>query len=478
MLLDMPNVSRENLDDLNAVLTITIPRQDIEPKLKSELQKFRKKANLKGFRKGKVPVGFVKKMYGQSIMVNVVNEAIEKELSDYITNEKVEILGQPMPSADQDMMELHIDKKEDLTFKFDLGLAPKFDVQGIEASTTMEKFAVKVPAQMIDDDLLAGRKRLGERKSADDEVQEGDMITLNAVEMDGDKVKKDGWATTFSVLYNDVPAGATKDELSTLKNGDKFIFDIFQIEGDKSPEHVRQHLLNVQENDGDPEIGSEFEGTITNIGRQEPAELNQEFFDKYFGPGKATNEEEARGLIETDIVKYYDQQAEGLLFRDLQEMLLEKNPVTLPDNFLKRWLITSSEQNTPEIIEKGYEGFAKNLQWTLIRSKLAEKYKVEVSNEEVLGQLRSMIMRYYGAYMDEGMLNSMVQRMAQEREQYEKAYEDLLVDKIFKAVKEDIKVTEKKISKEDFEKMMEEARAKVAAAQMAQELPQNSDEEE
>ncbi len=465
----MPNIVRENIDNLNAVVTVTITRDDIQPKVKSELNKFRQKAQLKGFRKGKTPINFIKKMYGQSIMVDIVNKTLEKELNDFLTEEKIDMLGQPIPSDSQGNIDLNINGSDDFIFKFDVGIAPEFEVAGVDANTKLSKYKVEIPESMIDTDLEAARKRVGKRESAEDDIQEGDLITINADEMDGDALKLDGWATTFTILYNDIKDEAVKTDLATKKKGDKFHFNVMTIEGEKEESHVRKYLLNVEEADGDVEIGNHFEGTINEVSRMMPADLDEEFFNKYFGEESEVKDEAgARDFIRKDIEKHYDNQAESLLFRDIQEHLLEENNPQLPDEFLKRWLVTSNEKNTPELVEQDYENFSKSLRWTLTRGKLAEKYGVEVNMDDVTAKTKQQVLQYYGMYLqDEGLLNNMVQRMLQDKNHVQRTYEDILVDLVFKKVKEEITVEDKPISKEDFEQVLEEARAAAQAAELA-----------
>lgn len=463
----MPTAIRKDIDNLNAELTVTIPREDIAPEIKSELKKIQQKATIKGFRKGKTPINFVKKMYGDSILVDVVNKTIEAELSKHIKEAELNLLGQPIPTENQELADLSINGKEDLVFKFDLGIAPKIDVQGVGSDTVMQKYAVEVPDAMIDEDLEAGRKRVGERKEVEDNIQEGDSITINADEMDGDALKLDGWASTFTVLYNDIGDEKLKEALATKKVGDTFEFNIRTIEsGEQSDEHIRKYLLNVTEEDVDVEIGDNFKGTIQTVHRVMPAEMNQDFFDKYFGKDEVKSEEEARDFIRKDIASHYDRQATSLMYRDIQDMLFEKNDIELPNEFLKRWLMISSEDNTAEIIEKGYDGFAKNLKFTLMRSELAKKYDVEVKYEDIAAKMKQNVMSMYGQYIqDASMLDMFVKRMMEDNQQVEKVAEELLSERVFAKIAEDITVEEKTVTKEEFEKIIEEARAAMQAAQ-------------
>lgn len=461
----MPTIVRENIDNLNAVLTVTISREDIAPKIKQELNKFRNKAELKGFRKGKTPINFIKKMYGSAIMTEVVNHTLQEELNAYLDEQKLSLLGQPLPSQDDNSIDLSINNKEDLIFKFDLGLAPDFEVAGASATDTYERYAVEIAEELINNDLESAQKRLGERVTVEDNIQEGDSITINAEELDGDALKENGWATTFTVLYNDMEEGLKK-ELTSSNTGDKFRFNIKTIEGEKSEEYIKKYLLQVTEGDEDVVIGDHFEAKIIAVERVQAAELNQTFFDKYFGEGKISTEEEARNLIKEDLVKHYDIQADSLLFRDIQEALLEKNNLDFPDEFLKRWLLVSNENNTPEKIEKDYSNFSTSLTWTLVQSQLADQFKVEVSHEEILEHTIATIKSYYGAYMDETMLRSIADNMLKGNEtEYNRTAEKVMSNKVFAQLKETVGIKDKAIGSKEFDEVMKEAQEAAAKQQ-------------
>ena len=462
----MPKIVREDVDSLNAVLSITIEPSDIDNDIKTELSKFKQKAHLKGFRKGKTPMGFIKKMYGQSIIVDIVNKTIEKQLNDFITEEKIDLLGQPLPSTNQEQIELDINNKEQLVFKFDIGLSPQIEVKGLK-DNTFQKYAVEIPDAIAEEELKTARKRMGVRESTDKVIEEDDMLQFNAEELDGDALKKDGWATTFHILVKDVADESVKEQLLTMKKGDKVRFNINKIEGDKDEAFVRKHLLNVEEADADVVIGEMFEGTISDVTRLVDAEMDQAFFDKFLGVGKVTSEAEAKDFIKKDIAKHYDTQADSLMFRDIRDQLMEANSVSLPDEFLKRWLVTSHEGNTPEMVEKDYDSFSKNLKWTIIRNNLQETHKVEVKPDDIVARMKQKVMGVYGQYLDAGMLETMTQRLLSDREQYNRVFEEEVTEKVFLAVKEVVTIQEMSISKEDFEAKVQAINEEINAQNQA-----------
>ncbi len=461
----MSKVVRVDKGNLSAELSLTITQEDYKPKVDSELRKLRKDAHLKGFRRGKTPMGVIKRMYGPRAFMDVVNDVVQRELFQYINDEKIELLGQPIPSEDQETVDFDIDKMGDYEFKFDIGFAPEFEVKGLSSSDSYDKYAIEVPKQSIDEDLENLRKRLGERDSVEDTIQDNDIITFDAEELEGDDLKKDGWASTFDVLVKTIPNEELKKELLTKTIGDKVRFNILELEEKSTEESVRKYLLNVEESDAEVEIGNHFEGTVKEIKRVVPAELNQDFFDKAFGEGAVSSEEDARAKIEEGISKYYDNQADSLLFRDLQDRLLEENNLDLPDEFLKRWLTSSDQRNTSDLVDKEYDKFKKNLQWSLIKGKLVKQYDLEVTEEEIFEAFKDRVRGYFQSYGNELIVVNTANRLMEDQKQVNQMYEELMSDRLFETMKEKITIKDKGISIEDFDAEVQKARAEVAAAQ-------------
>lgn len=463
----MPKVEHENIDNLNAVLTVTLEKSDYEPKFKTELNKYRKQANMKGFRKGKTPTSVLKKMYGKGVLADVINEMLQKELYDYLTDNDIKILGQPLPSADQEAQDFDLKTLQDYVFKFDLGLAPDFEVAGADEHTTFEKMAVEPGEDMVDEDLQAARKRAGERKAVEDTIQDNDMVKLEVTELDGDAPKADGITSEFSLLIGQNTNEELKETLMEKKQGDQLKIDILNIEHDRDEDYARKYYLNLGEEDAEKEFNNEFEATIAEVTRIAPAEMNQEFFDQNFGEGEVTSEAEARERIREQIKSFYNGQAEALMSRDIQEKLLELNPMEFPEAFLKRWMQSNNEEVDEETIEKEYDNFEKNLQWSLIRNKLVDRFEIEVQNDDIVEAARRRIRQYFGGQSMPGMeqiVDSTAQRILQDQKQVEQLYEEVLTDRTFEVLIEKVNVEEKSVSLEEFEEAVKAAQAANAPA--------------
>ncbi len=467
----MPKVVREDIDNLNATLTVTFEKADYESRFESELSKYQKQAHMKGFRKGKMPISVLKKMYGKSVLVDVINQMLQNELNDYLKNEGVKLLGQPLPSESQEPVNFEPRELSDYSFKFDLGLAPEFELKGIGKDTPFEKIELEITDEMIDEELEAARKAQGERQFAEEDIRENDILKLFARELDGEEAKEGGLETEFSILVSSIADEAAKAQLLAGKKGDTFRFNLFELEAGKDEKYVRNYFLNLPDGDS-REVGREYEVTVTEASRIIPAEMDQEFFDKLFGEGEVSSEEQARARIREHIGRQYNSQSEALLLRDIQESLMEQNPLDFPDSFLKRWMKTANEKLSDKTVEKEYAAFAKNLQWSLIQNKLVKHFNINIGQSEILEKLRNQIRGYFGGAVEPGMeqvIENTALRLMQDEKQAERAYDQALNDKLYEALLAEVELKSKKVSLKEFEEEVAKARAAARASRAHEE---------
>jgi trigger factor len=467
----MPTVVREDIDALNAVLTVTIAKNDYEPTFKKELNKLKDRGAIKGFRKGKTPLPFLKKMYGKSLLSEIVTDLLHKELTEAIKGREVQFMGQPIPSLNQPPVSFDYDNLSEYVFKFDLGVAPDFQVKGVDLNTTYDYYKVQISDEKINERFETARKHYGEQVDSTEPIAEDDMVYFSAVELDGDAPKEDGWKTTFSVLANRIAEGSVKDEIKSKQKGDKVRFNIFELEEGTSREFVKKYLLNFTKADLDEgtETGEMYEATIENVTRRAPAELNQEFYDKVFGPGEIYNEEEAKARIAESLGGAQQGQADSLLYRELRQRLIELNrdAMPLPNEFIKRWVRISHEEKADPLLND-YEAFSDNMRWTLITDKLSKQYEIEVTEEDIRQMAYNRVAGYFGGYGDPKMLEPIVNRMMEDSESFNGLASDVQADKLFYKIKENISLNNVSISEEDlkakYDAVMqaEEAKARLA----------------
>jgi trigger factor len=442
----MANIERHNIDDLNLSVAVTLTKEELSAKFKSELNRFAQRAAVKGFRKGKTPVSYIKKMYGGEIFSEIVNEMISSNVSNFMQENKLDLLGQPIPSEEKFDNDFGMDNIQDLKFSFDMGLAPQFELQGLTTDSKFSKYIPEIPTKWIEEAFEADRNRVGERATIDGgDLQEKDMIKLDVKEVDGSV------EANITVLFDDL-SDDLKTAFATKKVGETLTFDIYKIEKDADENRVRKYILGLEEG---VTFGADFEGTISEITRIGAAEMNEAFFTKAYGE-TVTNEAQAREFLVGEFSKYMVGDTWGLLLRDLQEHLIQANPMNLPDIFLKRWLAFSNEKNTPELVERDYARFSNNLRWTMIRDQIIEKHNVQLHDEDIMAVYKDRVRSSYGAQLGDEFLDYFAQRMMEEglkkkSKEHDDVVESAMFDKVFRVVAAQVDVVDTHISWDEFD---------------------------
>lgn len=465
----MATIERTDIDALNATITVTVAVEDYKAELNKELKRYRNQAQLKGFRKGKTPMSVVRKMFGRSILADVINKEMQKSMSDYLYDQEnpVDILGQPIPSEDQAEFEFSVNSLTDYVFNFDIGLAPQFELKGL-GDRTFERYVIDPGSEQIAEELVNLRRRFGKNEEVDDAVEDNDIITLKAVELQNGAPKVAGIMHEFTLFIKNTTEEA-KAAFLGKKIGDTAELNVFELEEGTSEDHVRKYLLGLDAED-DREVEPIFSLTIDKISRNVPAELNEEFYKQAFGEGDVSSEEEALAKIQEDYNGFYVKQTDALLFRDMQEYLMEQNNLEFPETFLKRWLVASNEQNTPEGVEAGFAGFRKGLEWTLVREKLIKQFELEVTPEEMRASFAEQVMGYFGGgqpeWLNEEMINNMVDRMMNEEKSVRDKFDELMNDKISERLQGEYELTDKSITPDELKDIVDEIRAEQEAESM------------
>jgi len=461
-------VVRKDIDNCSAILTVTITRDALKPKLDAELKKVRQKMPVKGFRPGQVPMDHIKKMYGSSIFTETLNEMFSEDLVAYLRESGMNILGQPLPAEDQQQkFTINVSNPDpEYAIDYEVGFVPKFEIQGIDKSTHYERLTVSNLDELAEEDLQYARKRVGSRTNPTDGIEENDIVKIAARELvsaEGE-VKEGGWETTMTFLVKNIQDEAFKTQLLTLKTGDTLRFNARAVENHEKEEMHRKYILALPEDDH-REVGDWFEGPIEEVSRVADAELNQEFYDGYFGEG-VTSKEEAIEKLKLGIQQFYDVRSNALLFRSFQERLLELNKIELPDKFLKRWLgVTNQGKLEPGQIEREYPAFSDNLRWSIIREDIMEAFGVEVTDEELKEEYARRVRNYFQANLPEHILESSIERLMKDEKDVENTRRELESDKLLEAVRGQITLVDKPVSSEEFHKIVEEVTAKAKAEQ-------------
>ena len=453
-------VTRKDQGHLTTTIDITLEKADYQDKFTSELNKVRAKAAIKGFRQGKTPMSIIKKMYGQGILAETVNAILQEKMKEAIENEKIELVASPFMTEEQVSYDFNPKELEDYTFSFEIGMKPEFTLKGADSSSSVTDYKITVDDETINKELEAVRKRMGSEVKVKKDVNNQDRITIEAVEIneDGKKVRK-GHETGFQVLVNTMDDEYIK-EVTGKDVGHEFTFDINKLEKGRNEKYVRQYLLNLDEEE-EKEIRATFKGKIKEINRIELAELNQEFLDKYMGPGEVSSVDEAKDKIRDNIASYYEGQTKVFLHRNVMDKLIEENQMDLPKDYLRKWIKANNENVTEEQIDKEFDSFCSNVQWDIISGELKKKLEVKVELEDVKAKIRAQVMQYLGGQMTGMDLEPIIDNLMKDEKQVSKAYQEAESEKLLGAVANELTLVEEEVTIEQFGEMVKEMNEKL-----------------
>ncbi|MFT4155612.1 trigger factor [Parafilimonas sp.] len=446
----MATISRENIGLLNDKLTVNLSKEDYMPSFEKSLKTYAKNANIPGFRKGMVPAGLVKKMYGQSVFTDEVLRTVEKELNNYVTSEKLDIFAQPLP-FENDSRQLDMNNPGDYAFAFEIGLKPDIHINISELKGTFYK--IQVEDSVVEDEVNRLRSRYGKMTEPETVSNEEDVLNVKFAEADAEGNAVEGGIEKDNSLLVKYFAPEVREQLMGKKKDDTILIQLNKAFEDKERDFVMEDLGLDKADAAAAE--KFFSLTITKIGFVEKAELNEEFFKGIYPEGNVTNEEEFRNAVKADIQKYYDAQSSNQFQDQLYHQLVDHTPIEFPENFLKRWLEAGSEKaKTPEEAEKELPSFLNQLKWTLISSKLINENAITVERDEI----KDYAIRQIASYMqgqsfgDMPWLDEYANRMLNDKKFVEETYMRLQTEKLFKLLEEKANKTEEPISLEAFEK--------------------------
>jgi trigger factor len=446
------NISQEKIDNLNAIVKININPEDYQPRVDKAIKDHAKKAKISGFRPGMVPPSHIKRMYGKSILVDEINNMLSDTLNKYIEDEKLEVLGQPLPKID-DKKEYNWDFADNFEFNYEVGLAPDFKID-FSSKDKLTQYKIKV-----DDETLASRiknirrsygKMTNPDVSADDDVLYAELTQLSP---DG-SVFEGGITNTASVRLDQIQDEKIKSSLVGLKKEDEITLDIQKAFNNDAAKVAG--LLKIDEETA-TDLKSKFSLKVKNVNRLEESDLNQEFFDKLFGEGTVTTEEAFIAKITEELEAMMVQDSERKLQDDIYQYGLDKVKFELPDEFLKRWLKATNEKLTEDELAGGYKDFAKNLKWTLIENKIVKENDLDIKYEEVFELAKERLTQQFRMYSPQGLDETQVSQYAvqylQNKDNANKIFEDVKASKVFDFVKSVINLEQKEILFSDFNKL-------------------------
>ncbi len=433
------NISKEQLDELNAVVTVDITKDDYSDKVEKILKDYRKNANIPGFRKGHVPMGLVKKQYGKAVLVDEVNKLLQDALNKYLTEEKLDVLGNPLPKEKEDFDW----DAENYSFEFELGLAPKFEVN-LSGKKAITHYKIVATEEMIENQVKTIQKQYGKLISKE-VAEKGDLV-----------------AGTFTSEEKEIDNAFTLelDKIKGKRNLDKFVGakvgDAIKLKS-KGLFNEDQDLVSALkiEKEEAQDLDIELTFTVSEINTQELADLDQELFDKLYGPDVIKTVSELKEKIKTDAERQFEQQSEQQLLNDITESLLENTKFDLPIEFLKRWIRATGEQPLTEDEAKDeFEKSEKGLRYQLIEGKIINDNNLQVTFEELKEFAKELIkgqMAQFGQNSPEDKeLEDIAARILSNQDEVKRISEQLMSKKLLGYYKENAKLKEKEVNFEDF----------------------------
>lgn len=433
------NITKENVDALNAVVKVDIIAEDYQTKVSKILEDYRKKANIPGFRKGQVPMGMIKKQYGKSVMIDEVNKLLQDALNKFLTEEKLDILGNPLPRVKEDFNW----NADTFSFEFELGLAPEFEID-LSAKNKINKYNIVATDELIDEEVKNIQARYGKMSSLD-EATEHSNVTGTFVNEEKEINKK----STF--LVNDLKGKKNEKKVIGAKKGDVIELETKELFED---DHKLQHILGVS-HDIIHDLDITVTLTIEDITKTEPADLDQELFDKLFADGSVTTATQLREKIQEDAEKQFEQQGDQQLLNAVQEYLIENTKFDLPSDFLKKWLATAGEKElTTEEAAVEYDKSEKALRYQLIEGKIMKDNDIRLDYKELAdyakGFIRTQMAQFGNMNPEEKELDDIAGRILQNKEEAQKLQTQLISQKLLTFFKENINFKTKEVSYEDF----------------------------
>jgi len=454
------NIEKFATDELTAEISIEITPADYLEKFNKGLKDYASKARMPGFRVGKVPVGMVKKMVGKSLLADELNNLTSDAIFNYINDNKIEIIGNPLPIVEQEPL-LDLDESKTYTFKFEIAYSPSFNLD-IDKNKTFELHRFIPDAKFIDEQIAEYQKRLGE-KIEREISSKGDTLTgvLRELDEQGEPKENGLEALASTITFDDI-----KDEQYQALFIDKKVGDVVVFEPKKAiaNETVLAALLRIDKN-LISNFSDEFSFTIERIETVQPAEVNQAFFDKLFGENIIDSEEALRERIKNDTIAHYEKDAQNRFFNEVVENLINTLSFNLPEDFLKRWLISANREHVDvNDINENFDKYERGLRWQLIEGRIIDEFKLNVSEEDVVNHFYQEYMNYFGPnFQNEeygARILEMAKGMLKNKEEVKRVTDRIYIDRITKVFLDGFNV---KVVESDFDTWVEHLKKPLSA---------------
>lgn len=452
----MAQVTRTNIGNNHDKISVSLQQEDYLPQFNKTLKEQAQKANIPGFRKGKVPAGMLKKMYGPALFQDEVVKSAYNEMEKYLIENKIEFLAQPMPSQEQSKVALDMNEAKDYTFDFEIALVPDLDLHILKDGTSWTKYAVEVSEEMVDEEVKRFQYKEGPLTHPDTITNEDNVLYLKFNELDASENILDGGITKeVSLLLKYFTADGQKAFMNAEKNLQVKMPLDKAINSDVLPSILKDLELNPTDDNHKAKI---FSMQLENIGLVEKAAIDEALFEKAYPQQNIATEEDFRNRIKEDIKNYWNTQTKNYLHNEIFERLVHETALSLPNDFLKNWLLRTEEKyKSMEEVEAQYPSFEHGVRWELITKKIVEENNIDVDKNEIEHAVKMQLIQYFGGnFQDleqEEWVGNFVKKQMQNKEIVDKTYRELLNQKLFTFLESQIKIDEKNISVDEFIKL-------------------------
>ncbi len=445
----MATVAQENIGTHHEKIIITLAKDDYVPAFNSTLKKQAKQANLPGFRKGMVPAGMLKKMYGPGIFQEEVLRLAGTELEKYLIEQKIEFLARPLPAASQAQLKLDMNSEGDYVFEYEFAAVPEMKLSLLDKKEKWPLHQVEVTEEMINEEVERFRYKAGNMQDVEEVSVEDNVLNVSIREEGTEDEAKEN-----SLLLKYFTKKAQKELMGQKVDGSISMKIKDMLNEDVLPAIIKDLDLDpaVEENKD-----KTFTFTLTKIGLVEKPELNEDFFKQIYPNQEIKTEDEFRAQVKKDIENYWSSQAKNFLHNEIYERFIHETTFELPNEFLKRWLLVSEDKyQTMEDVESNYSNFEHGIRWELILKKIVEENNIDVTKDEIETAVKAQLQQYFGGQaFDETAewVQQFINKQMQDRDTYEKTYRQVLNNKVFDFLEQKFETEEKKIAVEDFIKL-------------------------
>ncbi|MEQ9440521.1 MAG: trigger factor [Cyclobacteriaceae bacterium] len=432
-----------------ATLNIRLQPEDYEPRIEEKVKMYRKQVNLKGFRPGKVPPGVIKKMYGKSIKVEEINELLSQSVPRYLQENDLKVVGEPIPDLDS-AEAIDWENQSEFSFAYDLGLVNDFSYD-LSDQVIIKQYTIELTEDTITDTIEDIRKRFSTEEKVEESQQDD---TLH-----GTLTQPESELSNETEIKTALVPEDHQGQFAGLKEGDTVSFDIRTV----YPEDTDVAFLLGKKHDEVADVQGEFTFTVKEVMRPVPAEVNQELFDQVFGKDAVSTEEEFREKVRENIAENYDRESDTLLTRDIRNYYTKNTDIQLPEEFLKRWLLSRNDSElTEEKINEQFDDYLQELKWSLVSEKIAKDQEVNATYDDVKNKARELVLSQFGVYGSQfeadDRFDPIVENYlkGENGNNYMQVFSQVQSEKVFEAIKEKVTVEKEEVNVDKFNEVVKE----------------------